>query len=48
MPKAFVLINAEIGFEDEVLKSLKKIENVKEAYMVYGIYDIIVRVERGC
>jgi len=45
MPLAFVLINSEIGAEDEVLKELKKIENVKEAYVVYGVYDIVAKVE---
>ena len=45
MPQAFVLINSEIGAEEELLKDLKKIENVKEAYSVYGVYDIIVKVE---
>ncbi len=45
MPLAFVLINAEIGSEDEVLKEMKKIPNVKEAYVVYGVYDIVGKVE---
>lgn len=45
MPMAFVLINAEIGAEQEVLKELREIPEVKEAYMVYGVYDIIARVE---
>jgi DNA-binding Lrp family transcriptional regulator len=45
LPSAFVLINAEIGSEDEVLKSLKAIQNVREAYVVYGVYDIVARVE---
>ncbi|MCD6470300.1 Lrp/AsnC ligand binding domain-containing protein [Candidatus Bathyarchaeota archaeon] len=44
MPIAFVLINAEIGSESEVLNELKKIEGVEEAYSVYGVYDIIVKV----
>ncbi|MBS7616697.1 Lrp/AsnC ligand binding domain-containing protein [Candidatus Bathyarchaeota archaeon] len=44
MPKAFVLINTEIGSEANVLKDLKKIEGVEEAYAVYGVYDIIARV----
>jgi DNA-binding Lrp family transcriptional regulator len=42
---AFVLINAEIGSESEVLKGLKDINEVKEAYMVYGVYDIIARIQ---
>jgi DNA-binding Lrp family transcriptional regulator len=45
MPVAFVLINAEIGSEDAVLKELKKMPNVKEAYLVYGVYDIVAKVE---
>ena len=45
LPQAFVLINSEIGAEDELLKELKGIENVKEAYSVYGVYDIVVKVE---
>ncbi|HJX22811.1 MAG TPA: Lrp/AsnC ligand binding domain-containing protein [Candidatus Bathyarchaeia archaeon] len=45
MPLAFVLINAEIGSENAVLAELKKIENVKEANVVYGVYDIIAKVE---
>ena len=45
MPVAFVLINAEIGSESEVLQALKKVNNVKEAYAVYGVYDIIAKVE---
>jgi len=45
MPIAFVLINSEIGSEEEVLAALKKISHVKEAYVVYGVYDIIAQVE---
>ena len=47
MPQAFVLINSEIGAEEEVLKVLKSIGNVREAYIVYGVYDIVARVERA-
>jgi DNA-binding Lrp family transcriptional regulator len=45
MPLAFVFINAEIGSEDEVLKELRAMEQVKEAYLVYGVYDIVAMVE---
>lgn len=44
MPSAFVLINAEIGSEDEVLKQLKSLPSVKESYVVYGVYDIVAKV----
>jgi len=45
MLKAFLLINTESGFEDQVLKDLKKVEGVIEAYVSYGVYDIIAKVE---
>ena len=45
MPIAFVLINTEIGSESEVLSALKKIDAVKEAYMVYGVYDVVAKVK---
>lgn len=45
MATAFVLINVEIGSEDEVLRSFKPISEVKEAHLVYGVYDIIARIE---
>jgi DNA-binding Lrp family transcriptional regulator len=45
MPVAFVLINAEIGSEDEVVTELRKLSNVRESYVVYGVYDIVARVE---
>ncbi len=45
MPLAFVLVNAEIGSEDEVGQELRKIANVKESYVVYGVYDIVAKVE---
>ncbi len=45
MAKAFVLINAEIGAEAEVLGDLRPIPEVREAHLVYGVYDIIAFVE---
>ena len=42
---AFLLINTEPDSEGEVLQSLKEIEGVKEAYSVYGVYDIVAKVE---
>jgi len=45
MPEAFVLVNTEIGSEADVLKDLKKVEGVEEAFAVYGVYDIVARVK---
>ena len=47
MPKAWVLINTELGSEMDVFKDLKKIPEVQEVYMVYGIYDLIAMVKAG-
>ena len=45
MPKAFVLMNAELGSEDSIVSELRKLEGVKEVYQVYGVYDIVAQVE---
>lgn len=45
MPKAFVLINVESGFEDDVVKQLKSVQGIEEAYFSYGVYDIITKVK---
>jgi DNA-binding Lrp family transcriptional regulator len=45
MPLAFVLINAEIGSETAVLNILTQISHVTEAYVVFGVYDIVAKVE---
>ncbi len=42
---AYLLLIVETGTEEEVMRSLKSIEEAKEARMVYGLYDIIIRVE---
>lgn len=45
MSLAYILINSEIGKEQEVLDQLKAIPNLVEAHIVYGIYDIIAKVQ---
>jgi DNA-binding Lrp family transcriptional regulator len=45
MPRAFVLINVESGFEDNVLKELRTVPGVEEAYFSYGVYDIITKIK---
>lgn len=45
MAKAYVLINTDMGKEEDVLKALKQLPYVTEAHMVYGVYDIIAKVE---
>jgi DNA-binding Lrp family transcriptional regulator len=45
MPRAYVLFNVESGSEDKVLKQLRNISNVEEAYISYGVYDLVIRVK---
>jgi DNA-binding Lrp family transcriptional regulator len=45
MPMAFVLVNADLGAEEDLVKELRNTENVKEVYIVYGVYDIVAKVE---
>ena len=44
MPTAFVLINTEIGSENDVLQSLRKVKGVEEANAVYGVYDVVAKI----
>jgi DNA-binding Lrp family transcriptional regulator len=44
MPKAYVLINCELGYESKIIKELKEVPNVVQAHGIYGIYDIIAEV----
>jgi DNA-binding Lrp family transcriptional regulator len=45
MPIAFVLVNTEIGAENEVMKTIKKVEGVEESYAVYGVYDVVAKIK---
>jgi len=48
MPKAYILINCNSGYETLVAKSIKSIEDdnkVLACNIVYGIYDIVVEIK---
>ncbi len=45
MRKAFVLINTDLGSEDELVSELRKIRGVVGVYQVYGVYDVVADVE---
>ncbi len=45
MALAFILVNTELGQEKVVLGILRAIPAVRNAYEVYGVYDIILKVE---
>jgi len=41
----YVLLNVELGSEDRVLNEVRRIPNVKDCHRVYGVYDMIAKVE---
>jgi DNA-binding Lrp family transcriptional regulator len=43
MPSAYVLFNISPGLEDEVLRQAKATGGIEEAYVSYGVYDLIVK-----
>lgn len=43
--RAYILLNVEIDSEEKIMDELKAIPEVKEAHQLYGVYDIIARVE---
>jgi len=45
MASAIVLINTDAGGEDEVFEKLKNMNEVTEVHVVYGVYDVVVKVE---
>jgi DNA-binding Lrp family transcriptional regulator len=44
MTSAFLFINAELPFIENVINKLKEVPEIVDVYKVQGIYDIIVRV----
>jgi DNA-binding Lrp family transcriptional regulator len=46
MAQAYVLVNVEAGSEDTVLNQLKALDIVEEAYISYGVYDLVIKVKK--
>ena len=44
MPTAYVLINCDLGSEEEIIREVKKLSEVIEVSGVYGVYDIVVKI----
>ncbi|HUT82052.1 MAG TPA: Lrp/AsnC ligand binding domain-containing protein [Candidatus Bathyarchaeia archaeon] len=44
MASAYVLINTEIGGEEDVIAQLKNMKEVEEVSVVYGVYDIVAKI----
>ena len=44
MTSAFLFINAELLFLEDVINELKEVSEIVDVFKVQGIYDIIARV----
>ena len=40
----YILLNCDLGAEEYILDELKRIPEVKKAYLTFGAYDIISEV----
>jgi len=45
MAQAYVLLNCELGSEEEIIGKLKELVNVKEVHGTFGAYDITAKLE---
>jgi len=45
MTIAYVLINCDLGYEEQIIEELKHISDVKEVHGTFGAYDILAKVE---
>ncbi|MQY61693.1 Lrp/AsnC family transcriptional regulator [archaeon] len=45
MPMAYVLINTEPKHMESVVESLEKLDAVVEIFPVYGVYDVVAKIQ---
>ena len=45
MALCYVLIHVELGSEEKALGEVRKIPQVKECHRIYGVYDMIAKIE---
>jgi DNA-binding Lrp family transcriptional regulator len=44
MSKAFILINCELGSEEQIISELKTFSDIKKVQGTFGAYDIIAEI----
>jgi DNA-binding Lrp family transcriptional regulator len=45
MAIAYVLLNTELGQGSQVSTELEGVDEVKEVFGIYGVYDLIIKLE---
>jgi len=44
MHVGYILLNCDLGAEEYIVEELRRIPEVKNAYLTFGAYDVIVEV----
>ena len=44
MHRGFVLLNCDLGAEEYILEELQQVDEIKNAYVTFGAYDIIAEI----
>ncbi len=47
METAYVFLICDLGYEETIIKDLKRIDSISEVCGLYGEYDIIAKVEHS-
>ncbi len=45
MTTAYVLINCDLGYEEQIIEELRHLSDVKDVHGTFGAYDILAKVE---
>ncbi len=45
MISAVVLVNTDLGSQDQIVENIKLVEGVEEAHALYGVYDLLIRIK---
>ena len=45
MHKGFILLNCDLGAEEYVVDELKQMQNIENAYLTFGAYDVIAEIQ---
>lgn len=45
MHKGFILLNCDLGAEEYIVDELKQMQNINNAYLTFGAYDVIAEIQ---
>jgi uncharacterized protein with GYD domain len=45
MHKGFILLNCDLGAEEYIVDKLKQMQDISNAYLTFGAYDVIAEIK---